>query len=525
MDFLKSCSKSACKRRETESRMTLTPAFNRTVSKGHFSKAYGGLVARMIALLIGLFTSTLLAAQSLDLDSFNLANKVRIGQLDSSVITDLHRARVLATGAKEAEQLLIALKNLGGFYIIFERSDSAKFHLDAGMKVELRDSLTASRASLFINAGVLAYQMGFKTTAYQHYLNSMHICEYLGDSLKKAKVLLNLANIDHEFERFGLAIEHLQQAIRLAGSDIAWYQAALSNLGAYYYEYGDTAQAEEYYLASIATARANNDYIILSQSLVNLGHLELEAKNYQEAERLIHQALKLSEDNHYGERVAACHSKLGDLYREQYRHSEAIDQYQKALKHHRWNTKDALATMQHLAFSLKSAGRIEEAYDYLNLSFMVSDSLQKSDQLYRITDLERQHQETIDLMEHRRLEEKRLHIATEQSRRRNSLQYSGILIFIIGILILLLFSGKLTLPAGIVEGGVIFLPLIVFEFLMVLCDPWIEKYAGGEPAYSLLINAGLALLILPLHGLLERKLNERFKEQGPAKAKPDGPNK
>ena len=181
--------------------------------------------------------------------------------------------------------------------------------------------------------------------------------------------------------------------------------------------------------------------------------------------------------------------------------------------------------MQHLAFSLKSAGRIEEAYDYLNLSFMVSDSLQKSDQLYRITDLERQHQETIDLMEHRRLEEKRLHIATEQSRRRNSLQYSGILIFIIGILILLLFSGKLTLPAGIVEGGVIFLPLIVFEFLMVLCDPWIEKYAGGEPAYSLLINAGLALLILPLHGLLERKLNERFKEQGPAKAKPDGPNK
>ena len=108
------------------------------------------------------------------------------------------------------------------------------------------------------------------------------------------------------------------------------------------------------------------------------------------------------------------------------------------------------------------------------------DSLQKSDQLYRITDLERQHRETIDLMEHRRLEEERLCIATEQSRRHNSLQYSGILIFIIGILILLLSSGKLTLPTGMVEGGVIFVPLILFEFLMVLCDPRIEKYTGAN---------------------------------------------
>ena len=216
-------------------------------------------------MIIGLCTSTLLSAQSLDLDSFNTANKIRIGQLDSSVITDLHRARVLAAQAEEAEQLLLARKNLGGFYIIFQRLDSANFHLDAGMKIELKDSLIASRASLFINSGVLAYQMGFKTTSYQHYLNSMHICEYLGDSLKKAKVLLNLANIDHEFDRFELAIQRLEQAIHLAGPDVGWYAVALSNLGAGYYEHGDTTQAEEYYFASIETARANNDYEVMSQ--------------------------------------------------------------------------------------------------------------------------------------------------------------------------------------------------------------------------------------------------------------------
>ena len=497
--------------------MKPTPAFDKPVLIGHRPTRECWWAVRMM-IFIGLCTSTLLPAQSLDLDSFNTANKIRIGQLDSSVITDLHRARVLADQAKEAEQLLLARKNLGGFYIIFQRLDSAKFHLDAGMKIELRDSLIASRASLFINSGVLAYQMGFKTTSYQHYLKSMHICEYLGDSLKKAKVLLNLANIDHEFDRFELAIQRLEQAIHLAGPQVSWYQVALSNLGAYYYEHGDTAQAEEYYFTSIETARANNDFVILSQSLVNLGHLELEAKNYQEAERLINEALKLSEDNHFGERVVDCHSKLGDLYRAQSQHSKAIEQYDKALNHHRWNTKDALNTMHHLAFSLKENRRFDEAFDYLNEWFRISDSLRNSDQLHRIEDLEQQHEETIALMERKRLEEERLRIATERSRRRNSLQYSGILIFIIGILTLLLFSGKLTLPTRMVEGGVIFAPLIVFEFLMVLCDPYIEKYTGGEPAYSLLINAGLALLILPLHGLLERKLNQRLEEQRLAKA-------
>lgn len=466
-----------------------------------------------VMIIIGFCTSTLLPAQSLNMDSFNTANKIRIGQLDSSVITDLHRARVLAAHSEEAEQLLLARKNLGGFYIQFQKFDSAKFHLDAGMKIELKDSLVASRASLYINSGVCAERMGYLTSAYQYHLNAMYICEFLGDSLKKAKVLLNLANIDHEFERFNLAIKRLEQAIRLGGSSIYWYATALGNLGACHYENGDTAQAEENYFASIETARANNNYVILSRSLVNLGYLELEAKNYAEAERLINEALKLSKDNYFGERVVDCHSKLGDLYREKSQHNKAIEQYKMALNHVDRNTEDELSIWQNLALSLKAKGRFEEAYYFLDLCFGVSDSLEGRDQLFRIADLERQHEETIALMERKRLEEERLRIATEKSRRRNTLQYSGMLIFIIGILTLLLFSGKLTLPTRMVEGGVIFAPLIVFEFLMVLFDPYIEKYTGGEPAYSLLINAGLALLILPLHGLLERELNERLEEQ------------
>ena len=99
--------------------MKPTPAFDRPVLIGHLPAREGRWTVGLM-MIIGLCTSTLLSAQSLDLDSFNTANKIRIGQLDSSVITDLHRARVLAAEAEEAEQLLLARKNLGGFYIIFQ---------------------------------------------------------------------------------------------------------------------------------------------------------------------------------------------------------------------------------------------------------------------------------------------------------------------------------------------------------------------------------------------------------------------
>jgi hypothetical protein len=83
---------------------------------------------------------------------------------------------------------------------------------------------------------------------------------------------------------------------------------------------------------------------------------------------------------------------------------------------------------------------------------------------------------------------------------------------IMAFMTVLLFSGKFKLPMNVVEGGIFFTLLILFEFLLVLFDPFIAKYAGGEPAYSLLINSGLALLILPFHGFFEKLLKKRLQK-------------
>ena len=60
------------------------------------------------------------------------------------------------------------------------------------------------------------------------------------------------------------------------------------------------------------------------------------------------------------------------------------------------------------------------------------------------------------------------------------------------------------------EGIIFFSFLILFEFLLVLADPYIDNWSGGAPGIKLLFNAAVAALIFPLHSLFEKKLKGRL---------------
>ena len=113
-------------------------------------------------------------------------------------------------------------------------------------------------------------------------------------------------------------------------------------------------------------------------------------------------------------------------------------------------------------------------------------------------------------VERKRTEQEQARILEEQTQRRYWLQYSGILIFIIAVFAILLFSGRLNIPLRLAKGGLFFTFLLVFEFVLVLIDPYIEQWTGGEPAYMLMVNIALAGLFLPLHNYAVRKLEQRL---------------
>ena len=99
--------------------------------------------------------------------------------------------------------------------------------------------------------------------------------------------------------------------------------------------------------------------------------------------------------------------------------------------------------------------------------------------------------------------------AAEQSRRDN-LQYSGILIFLVLVFASVFALGRISIPIKLAEGLIFFSFLLFFEFTLVLLDPYIETYSSGAPAIKLGFNALLAALIFPLHALFEKKLKGRL---------------
>ena len=112
------------------------------------------------------------------------------------------------------------------------------------------------------------------------------------------------------------------------------------------------------------------------------------------------------------------------------------------------------------------------------------------------------------IKEQKKKEEARL--LAEETQRRDNLQYSFILIAILLVFGAVMGLGFVKVSPRVAEGIIFFAFLILFEFLLVLSDPYVDNWTGGAPGWKLLINAVLAGLIFPLHAFFETALKKRL---------------
>ena len=112
--------------------------------------------------------------------------------------------------------------------------------------------------------------------------------------------------------------------------------------------------------------------------------------------------------------------------------------------------------------------------------------------------------------EAKRKQEELAKIEAEKTERRNNLQYLTIFAGIIGLFAGLVFIGKFKIPTRVMDVAVFAGLLILFEFLLILFDPWLDNFSGGIPFYKLGFNTVVAFAFAPLHGFLESKLKKRL---------------
>ena len=101
-------------------------------------------------------------------------------------------------------------------------------------------------------------------------------------------------------------------------------------------------------------------------------------------------------------------------------------------------------------------------------------------------------------------------VLAETTSRRNNLQYSLIFLGILVLFVIILMLGFIKVSPNVAEGLIFFAFLILFEFVLVFTEPYMEQYTNDEPMYNLLANSVLALVIFPLHAILEKLLKKRI---------------
>jgi len=362
--------------------------------------------------------------------------------------------------------------------------------------------------------GTVHLNLGNYVKTINYYLRSLKIYEEMDDRKGIAGNWIGIGSVYWYQGNYKKSVNYYLKALEIYGEleDKSGIATSLSGIGIAYDMQEKTEEAISYYMQSLDIYKELGETKEIARTINNIGTVYHYKGNYEKAIDYFLQSLKMREEVDDKHGISTCLTNIGEVYKEQGDYQKAVEFIEKSLS----VTKE-IGDKNGIKYNYMVLSEIfvrkdqfKQAYEFYQLFSGMKDSLFNEEKSKEIGKLEAKYEMEKAEQELKRKEEEQVSILAEQTQRRNLLQYSGTLIFIVTLFITILFSGKLNIPIRFAEGGVFFTFLLVFEFLLVLTDPYIEQYTGGEPAYKLIINAGLAGLIFPLHSIAETQLKRRL---------------
>ncbi|PCH65253.1 MAG: hypothetical protein COC01_10035 [Bacteroidetes bacterium] len=391
--------------------------------------------------------------------------------------------------------IAVSLSHLGIVYM--EQGDYPKTlkHYFEALEINKELGNKNGIATCIGNIGLVYWKQGDYPKALKHYFEALEINKELGNKNAMALDLGNIGIIYSIQGDYPKALKHFFEALEIDKElELKTHMGTtLSNIGNVYKDQGDstgaagnhTLQADRYrkalkhYFEALEIGKELGNKKGIAIRLANIGSLYIKQKKHKEAEESLLQALALCES------IGALNVKMQfekiiseELYTETHNYKNALYHYKQYT-----TTKDSLFNEA----KSKDIGRLEQTHEF------------------ELAEIERQKQEA-----------EQARVLAEQTQRRNQLQYSGIVLVLVGLFIgLFLFARRFRKVkeektfrqyTNIVEAALFISFLIFFEFILVVLDPYIEQITGGAPLMKLGFNALLAGVIFPIHSLLETKL-------------------
>jgi hypothetical protein len=239
-------------------------------------------------------------------------------------------------------------------------------------------------------------------------------------------------------------------------------------------------------------------YILIAELHQKSGKITLAQEWYNKALQTL---AKRPQSQH----KASMYQRYADFLLATGRTPEAIDRLRESLRIAAENgeTKVYAYSLLRLGNTLASLGQHAQAYPLLAEYRTVMDSLTSLTRQRQIAKLVAVQALEIEnsLAEQQQAQAAAAHEAAQ--RRHNALVYSGVTLALVLFGLLLVASRRLRRPRLQVAARLLFL-LLLFEFLLVLLDPWLDATTEANPLAKLVANLAVALLMLPLDRTLAR---------------------
>ncbi len=155
-----------------------------------------------------------------------------------------------------------------------------------------------------------------------------------------------------------------------------------------------------------------------------------------------------------------------------------------------------LEAVEHLEGLFVELNEYEDAYKYAKLKSDLKEKLQNAGKKDQMIIMEINYE-----TEQREINEK---LSNQRIERRHNIQYTGMVIGIISVFVLLIMFGSFKVPKWVIQMLGFFSFIFLFEFIILLADNSIHHWTHGEPWKILLIKIVLIAFLLPFHHWIEK---------------------
>lgn len=153
-------------------------------------------------------------------------------------------------------------------------------------------------------------------------------------------------------------------------------------------------------------------------------------------------------------------------------------------------------------------GQYKESRDFLKKSIAIDNEIRSETQVKQLSKRQAS-MEFNKKLENEKLREQKLQESLNEQVQNH---YLMIGMFIPLLLTMVFFISRINISANYIRAIVFVTIILILEFLLVVLDPYIDKYTGGIPISKLIINTILALMLAPLQQIMERYIKKKVIE-------------